>query len=182
LILGGWLWFVLTLIPNIGLVQAGAQSRADRYMYIPLIGLLLMGSGMLELHRKLGRELATGSVGLSPGSHWPLATRHFVMAREFGTRFAIKFLAMAAVLMCSVGSVRQVGYWHDSTTLFTRAVAMDDRNWVAQLGLGMALTQQRRFDEARPHLEDAAELSGHSAEVEKRLALWDRLRGNRESR
>jgi tetratricopeptide (TPR) repeat protein len=146
-LLAGWLWFVLTLAPNIGLVQAGAQSWADRYMYLPLIGVLLMIPAVGEMIAKRIRPQA------------------------------LCCLATVAVLCLSLVSIRQVTFWRNSTTLFTRAVEIDRQNWMAQLGLGMALTQERRFDEARPHLELALALSGHASEVQKRLDVYYRLRG-----
>ena len=116
----GWLWFVGTLVPVIGLIQSGGQAMADRYTYIPLIGLVII--------------VAWGVCDALTGIRY---------------RKIILSLSTAAVLS-SLGAVswRQAGYWHDDITLYKHATeVVPDNGWAYRL-LGRALNQQGKFDEA----------------------------------
>ena len=145
----GWGWFLLTLLPNIGLIQAGPQCRADRYTYLPLLGVFI----------------ALTTVGKSLLIRW----------KAIGTG---EGLGLAVLGLCGVLSFQQLQYWRESAALFARAVALQGNNWVARLGLGMALTQERRFDEALLHLQYARTLPGNAAETERRLAVCYQWMGN----
>lgn len=126
----GWLWYLGTLLPVIGLVQVGLQSRADRYTYIPLVGVFIMLSwGLCDLFR--AARLPRGS-----------------------------FAAVATVVLaaCSVISWRQVGLWRDSETLFKHALAVTTGNFAIEGNLGGALLRENRLDEAMGHLEAATRL------------------------
>jgi protein O-mannosyl-transferase len=118
----GWLWFLVTLLPVIGLVQVGAQSMADRYSYFPLIGIFL-------------------AIAFS--------------AQTLAVRFSFlkTWLAVAAILMlgsCLVLTERQLRYWHDSESLFTHALEVDQSD-TAHICLGIALEGQNRPSEALTH-------------------------------
>jgi protein O-mannosyl-transferase len=139
LILFGWLWFILTLLPNIGLVQVGPQSMADRYTYIPLIGVFLMLGGF-------ARELRI---------RWP----------------GLDVAAIGLLAICGILSFRQLDHWKDGTAVFNRAVALNPDNWVAQIGLGAALTKERRFEEALPHLRRGLHLSRNPADAHRQLGI-----------
>jgi len=116
----GWFWFVGTLIPVIGLVQVGLQSYADRYTYIPSIGLfILVAWGLPELLSK-----------------WPY-------------RKAVLGVSMAVVLTAmGFCAHRQAGYWKDSVTLFSRALKVTQNNHVAYYNLGNAYGNLGRHQEA----------------------------------
>jgi tetratricopeptide (TPR) repeat protein len=116
----GWLWFVGTLVPVIGLVQAGAQAMADRYMYIPSIGLFVLIVWGLE---------------------------SFLSARVSNKPI---FIAASVVTLsaCVVCTHIQLGYWRSSETLFRHAVAVVPDNYLAYDNLGKALQDQGRKDEA----------------------------------
>ncbi|MFH1136597.1 MAG: tetratricopeptide repeat protein [Pseudomonadota bacterium] len=120
--LTGWLWFLISLTPVIGLVQVGMQSLADRYTYLPLIGIfIVLAFGLADLvqdRRPSGKIAAT--------------------------------LAAAAVLALAVLCHRQVGYWQNGETLFSRALAVTSNNTVASNGLGLHLFGARRYAEAEP--------------------------------
>jgi tetratricopeptide (TPR) repeat protein len=119
-LLVGWLWFVGTLVPVIGVIQVGSQSRADRYMYIPAIGLSI--------------ALVWGINSLCHS--WP---------RRFQV-FAVPSIAgLAACLFCTRV---QVGYWHDSERLFRHAIAAVPNNYLGYNGLGKALDDLGRKEEA----------------------------------
>ena len=102
-----WLWFLGTLVPVIGLVQVGGQTMADRYSYIPSIGMFLVVVwGTAELTRSLSRRtLALGTAAA---------------------------LALAA---CSAQTLHQLAYWRNTETLFRHAVAVTDDNWMAHFNL-----------------------------------------------
>jgi tetratricopeptide (TPR) repeat protein len=126
----GWLWYVGTLVPVIGVVQVGVQASADRYTYVPLVGVFLM--------------LAWGLPDLLGDRRYP--------------RAILGAAALLAVAGCSVLSWRQAGYWHDSVTLFERTLAVTGDNYVTESNLGGTLTGQGRFDDAIRHLEEARRL------------------------
>ncbi len=134
-LLMGWGWFVVTLVPVIGLVQVGGQAYADRYTYIPMVGLLVMLIwGATEILEKLRAK-----------------------------RLAIP-LAAAACLASAVLSWVQIGYWRNSETLFRHALAVTNDNSVANHNLGSYLmTSPERLSEALPYLEAAVRIDPESA-------------------
>jgi cytochrome c-type biogenesis protein CcmH/NrfG len=116
----GWLWYLGTLIPVIGLVQVGKQLRADRYTYIPLIGLFIIIS-------------------------WFMA--EFIGKRKYGR--AVLAVSAAAVLSAlSLCTFRQLQYWRNNETLFAHATEVTENNYIALGALGMALHKQGKVDEA----------------------------------
>ena len=129
-LLVGWLWFTGTLIPVIGLVQVGVQSRADRYMYIPLIGLSIMVV-------------------------WGLAE---IAGRRAAVRPAAA--ALAAIACCALGVVAwsTAAYWENTVTLFRHAVEVTGDNWAALTVLSQALLAEDRVDEAMPYIAQALRL------------------------
>jgi protein O-mannosyl-transferase len=132
-LLTGWLWFVGTLVPVIGLVQVGNQAMADRYTYIPYIGLFVMIA-------------------------WGLAD----LAERTKLTLPIKIVPAAAVLaVLFFLTYRQASYWHDSLSLWGHALAVTSNNFVAEDGFGGALVDLGRTDEAYPHFIRAAQLQPH---------------------
>lgn len=107
-LLVGWAWFVGTLVPVLGLVQVGNQAMADRYAYVPSIGLCLVAA-------------------------WALPAPAGRGARALGTGAA----AVAAVAVLAALTVRQVGFWTSERTLFQHALDVTDGNWVAETVLGV---------------------------------------------
>ena len=124
----GWLWYAITLIPVIGLIQVGAQSIADRYTYVPLIGLFLV--------------VVWGASDLLASTS--LAIRLCASAATTGL---IAALALAAHT--------QVSYWRDTITLFTHVLEVTDDNATAHNALGLALYKQDRVDASIAHFRDA---------------------------
>jgi tetratricopeptide (TPR) repeat protein len=116
----GWFWFVVALVPVIGLVQSGAQAYADRYTYIPYIGLFIM--------------VAWGLPGLL--SKWPY--RRFVIAAS----------AVIALTVLGICAHKQAGYWKNSFTLFMHAIEATQNNYVAYNNLGGAYIDIGRYQEA----------------------------------
>lgn len=113
----GWFWFLVTLAPVIGLVQVGGQARADRYMYVPMVGLSIM-------------------------IVWGLAD--FVALRPATGRWAMG-LGLAACVAMGVATWNQSQYWKDTNTLFQHAIEMDPRNYLAWDYLGRALLESDTF-------------------------------------
>ncbi|MCX5737521.1 MAG: tetratricopeptide repeat protein, partial [Proteobacteria bacterium] len=130
-LLVGWLWFLGTLVPVIGLVQIGGQSMADRYAYVPFWGLLIALTWT-------GWDLVQ-----SPGAG--RAVRGAVLAGV---------AALLAIL--GVQTFRQAEEWHDSIALFEDAVADTDRNYVAHRALAGQYFNRGDFAQALHHAEEGA--------------------------
>jgi len=123
----GWLWFLVALVPVIGLAQIGMQSMADRYLYLPGLGIyIILAWG--------GRDLAA----YRPPLRVPLAAA-----------------AGLALIAYSAVSWFQIGTWRDSRTLYERAIAVTHDNYLAQAALGAWFRTQGRSDEAAQHLQEA---------------------------
>ena len=153
-LLVGWLWYVGMLIPVIGLVQVGMQARADRYMYLPLIGLSI--------------ALAWGAADLVRGR---LARRVLAL----GGAVAVTALAVAAWV--------QVGYWRDSITLFERALAVAPNSDYAHKRLATVHLRAERLEQAEYHYSRVFELApekGRSDLVRFKIGMADHLAGRRE--
>jgi tetratricopeptide (TPR) repeat protein len=137
----GWLWYLGTLVPVIGIIQVGRQAMADRYTYIPLTGLFMI--------------VAWGVCDLLENVRY---------------RKIILSLSAAAVLLpLGVVSWRQAGYWHDDITLFKRGTqAVKDNSWAYQL-LGHALVREGRFDEAISSYKESIRLVPDSMEAQNDL-------------
>ncbi len=119
-LLAGWLWFIVTVAPVSGIVQAGAQGMADRYTYLPLIG---VGFALVWGTREILRRLRPPAL--------------------------LTATAAAAILIVLGASSRtQTGYWRDGATLFDRAGAVTEGNWFAAYNAGVALARQGRTGEA----------------------------------
>jgi protein O-mannosyl-transferase len=130
-LLMGWLWFLGTLVPVIGLVQVGVQSMADRYTYIPLIGLFVMAAwGVPELTAEWRRQRTVLAISAA--------------------------LLIAALSICSW---LQVGYWRDSITLFSHALSVTHDNYVAHDNLANALVKEGRDEEAIDHFYQALRIN-----------------------
>jgi len=130
-LLTGWLWFLGTLVPVIGLVQVGDQAMADRYAYIPLVGIFIMIA-------------------------WEIAD--LADSKQIG--LVVRVIPAACVLLAlSFATNRQLGYWSSNYDLWTHAVAVTGRNFIAQDNLGGALLWLGKTDEAYLHFQAAAEIN-----------------------
>jgi Flp pilus assembly protein TadD len=140
-LLVGWLWFVGTLVPVIGLVQVGAQAMADRYSYVPSVGMLVLTIwGADELTRR-----------------W----RHHAVV--------LSLAGVVAIILCFVSTRQQLGYWRDGETLFRRAIAITGANVVACQNLGCALEKDGHFDEAIGQFKIALDLQPDNADLHSNL-------------
>jgi tetratricopeptide (TPR) repeat protein len=131
----GWAWYLVILLPVLGLVQIGEQARADRYTYIALVGIFLICIKEAEHVLAWWRERSTAN---------PAIANRFVLAAT------VTILAAAGVT-----SWHLTHYWHDSVSVFTRAVAVTENNYLAHANLAAALFERGVKDEARQHYRTA---------------------------
>lgn len=126
-LISGWLWFLGTLVPVIGLVQVGSQAMADRYTYVPSIGLFVaVVFGLADL-----------------AENWRLPKPLIAIAS-----------ALALLLLSSLTAI-QVSRWRDSLTLFPYVLSVTSNNRVVENNLGSALGQTGKHAEAIPHFAEA---------------------------
>ena len=129
-LLVGWLWFLGTLVPVIGIVQVGGQIMADRYFYVPSIGLLMaLVFGLADIAKswRVGPLLSAGA-------------------------------AAAVLLILATLTNAQIQRWHDSFTLFEHTLAVTPPNLRIEHNLGVALGVIDRYDEAAAHFEKALQI------------------------
>jgi tetratricopeptide (TPR) repeat protein len=129
-LLVGWLWFLGTLVPVIGIVQTGSQAMADRYTYLPHVGLFVAVA-------------------------W--SAREFAVRSRIHARVTAG-LAAAMLVALGAATYRQTLVWADSVTLFEHALAVTDDNWLAHNNLGDALAKEGRLEAAASHFESALRL------------------------
>jgi len=122
----GWFWFLGMLVPVIGLVQVGIQSMADRYTYLPIVGIFVMLAWS-------GAEVAATS-------------------RSFSKAVAV--LGLVVLVSAPLVTSIQLRSWRDSETLFQHAIAVTKNNYFAHTMLGRVLANRGRFDEAQAHFEE----------------------------
>lgn len=136
-LLVGWLWFLGTLVPVIGLIQVGDQAMADRYTYIAHVGVFLMVSwGAADLIR----------------AHAAL-------------RIPVIAASMAALVALAATARAQVARWENTETLFTYAISITEKNAFAHLNIATVLLFEDRRDEARQHFLSAVEADPHSGQA-----------------
>ena len=126
----GWFWFLGTLVPVLGLVQVGDAAMADRYAYIPLIGVFVM--------------IAFGT------ADWAEARRLTKSAAVAGFILLLPLAFLAH---------QQIGYWRSNVDLWTHTLAVTDNNFIAEDNLGGALILEGKEEEAFPHFEAAARIN-----------------------
>ena len=149
-LLVGWLWYLGTLVPVIGFVRAGAQAMADRFTYIPLIGIFII-------------------------TVWGIADR---VARRRDGHIVCCVAAVLAVAGSTVLAARQLAYWRDTMSLFQHAVDVTRDNYVAHGMLGTALLQAGRADDAFAHLSETVRIEPSSYRENHSLGLILAARGD----
>ncbi|MFA5205027.1 MAG: tetratricopeptide repeat protein [Lentisphaeria bacterium] len=154
----GWLWYGISLGPVVGLVQVGGQSMADRYTYVPLIGVFIMIAWGVPA---LVRRCAGG---------WADRINHCVLP----------VLAVLVLAVCVPLTWRQCGFWQDSIAVFSRALAVTNDNALAHNNLGVALTSAGRYEEGGKHFEEALRLNPKYADAHSNLGVILGMRGQNE--
>jgi tetratricopeptide (TPR) repeat protein len=142
-LLFGWCWFLVTLLPVIGIIQVGGQSLADRYTYIPLIGLLVM--------------MAWGI----PAFMQNLPFRKFIL-----TTLALLTITTSAIL-----TWHQLDYWQDSITLYRHTLRVAGGSFVIHNNLGLALADEGLLDEAIGEYQKAIEINPSSVAARSNLGV-----------
>lgn len=127
----GWLWYLGTLIPVIGLIQAGSQAMADRYTYLPSIGIFIMVAWGAAEFLARGRLRKIG-LGISAG------------------------LLLAILMICTRMQVR---HWQNNLTLYKHVLAVTENNSIIHNSYGCALFEKGQLDEAVTHLKEAVRIS-----------------------
>ena len=145
----GWFWYLGTMVPMIGLVQVGNQAMADRYAYLPFVGLFVM--------------VVWGSAE---------AANRFSM-KEYAAVAALVIL----IAFCAV-TYRQLAYWHDDFSLWSHTLAVTHRNFVAEDNFGNALIQAGRYDEGIAHFRAAAEIEPGDPVSEINLGIYAQQHGD----
>jgi protein O-mannosyl-transferase len=132
----GWLWFLGTLVPVIGLVKVGDAAHADRYTYFPAVGIFIAGVfGVWNLLKH------------------PRAQKIFIAA------------SLVGLIACIALTEYQLPFWHDSETLFRRALAVTENNSTAHLNLGAALETEGQANEALKEYRESLRLDPYSFET-----------------
>lgn len=142
-LLMGWIWFGVTLAPMVGLIQVGGQARADRYMYVPAIGIALAVAFFLQTLAEKRPPLRRPLIALG-----------------------------SIVVLIWVGLARhQVGYWQNTLKLFTRAVELNSDNQMAHDKLGVTYWNHEEAERSEGHFKRALEVRPEWGESRLRLAL-----------
>lgn len=144
----GWLWYLGTLVPVIGLVQIGAQARADRYTYIPLIGIFI------------------ALVWLA------------VVLEKRVPRRALAVVGVVVLAACAIATRAQLRHWRDTETLFRHALNVTENNFPAHVNLGLALSARGEYDEAADHFAAATAIEPNAVEAWYNLGGAYFLQGN----
>jgi protein O-mannosyl-transferase len=140
-LLMGWLWYLVMLLPVLGIIQAGVQAHADRYTYLPQIGLYV---ALAWLAAEWAAKFHAG--------HW--------------TTGSLMALVLGALLICAW---KQTAYWKNSETLWTHTLACTAANCVAHNSLGNALEQMGKAEDAISHYEQAVAIKPDYAEAHANL-------------
>jgi tetratricopeptide (TPR) repeat protein len=146
----GWLWFLGTLIPMIGIITVGEQTMADRYAYIPFIGLFIaIVWTMREVTERQGVPTLWRSVGV-----------------------------VAVLLVLGILTHRQLGYWHDDETLWRYTLSVTDGNYVAHNNLALIYAEAGRTEEAIVEFQAATSLHRYPPNQVLALAFYELKNGH----
>lgn len=149
-LLAGWLWFLGALVPMAGFVQVGVQSMADRYAYIPFLGLFVM--------------LSWGAADLVKARNIPR------LVPVLGTGLLSLALAWQAHT--------QIGYWRDNMTLWGHTLDVTRNNYIAEDGMATALLLQGRTEEAVGHFRNAVRINPQDPFANLNIGTYEQQRGN----
>jgi tetratricopeptide (TPR) repeat protein len=151
-LLAGWAWYLIALLPVLGIVQVGEQAMADRYTYLPHVGLFIalvwLAAELLRKTPRAGRNLAAAAG---------------VVLVFFGVLTSI-----------------QIGYWKDEETLYRHTLQIAPGNRIVHYNLALVLIAKGVYPEAEEHLREAVRLRGDYAEAHNNLGNLLAMRGDRE--
>ncbi len=149
-ILFGWLWYLGTLFPVIGIVQVGTQAMADRYTYVPLIGLfvsIVWGASDFAKTWRYGAAAITGGI-------------------------------MVILSVVTILTWVQISYWKNSVALFSHAIEVTSKNSLAHYNMASVLTDQNKIDEAIRHYNESVKLKPQHKEAHYNLGLLMAQKGD----
>ena len=146
----GWFWFLGSLVPMIGLVQVGVQSIADRYAYIPFLGLFLIVTWLVF---------------------------DWVHARRISTALTA-IPALALLLVLGILTYHQVGYWHDIQSFWTRTLELTENNYIAHDTLAEYLADHGQIEEATAHFRAALFINPDDLPANLGVGTYEHLHGN----
>jgi len=150
-LLAGWFWFLGSLVPMIGVVQVGEQAMADRYAYLPFVGLFVM-------------------------LVWGIAD--FAQARQISPRF-LQMAAAGVLAALSFLTYRQIGFWRDSETLWTHALEVSGTgNYKAHFNLAVIYDAQGRYDEAIQQFRAAENPRDDDPRIHLGMGVYDQRHGH----
>lgn len=146
----GWFWYLGTLVPVIGLVQVGPQRMADRYTYIPLIGVfIIIAWGLSDISKKWRYQ-----------------------------KVVLSIFSGAVLLFLMVCTWVQVGYWQNGIALFKHTIRLTQNNTIAVCALGEALDRHGKYDDAVRHYLKALKMNPNYAEAHYDLGVTLERQGN----
>ncbi len=146
----GWLWFLGTLVPTLGIVQVGIQSMADRYAYVSFVGLFII--------------MCWGAADLGQHLHLPTAL--------------LPSISVAVLLVFAVMARREISYWQSDEVLWTHTLQVTTGNWMAESQLGTALAIEGRIEEALPHFYQTLAIAPSDSDANMGIAIYQLQRGN----
>jgi hypothetical protein len=152
-LLVGWFWFLGTLVPMLGFEGVGYEGRqgiADRYAYLPFIGLFIM--------------ICWGIAEWAERKHVPAAV--------------LRGVSVAVLLVLGVVAYRQLGFWRDNVTLWSHAVNVTDGNFLAENNLGKALLADGRAEEGVTHFYKAVAIYPDDPVANLNIGIYEQKRGN----
>lgn len=149
-LLAGWLWYLVTLVPVIGLIQVGNQAMADRYSYLPSIGLYIMAAwGVSDLMKNNGHKVEI-----------------------------LTLLAGVAVIASTTLTWRQLGYWRDNISLYQHTLRLTTGNYLIHYNLGLAFAEKGNLNDAIREYEEALRIRPTYADAHYDLGVALANRGD----
>jgi Flp pilus assembly protein TadD len=196
-LLVGWLWFLGTLVPAIGLIQVGGHAIADRYTYLPVVGVLILvawGAGEAAANFQSSSSSSSSSSSRSititrtttrtsmrttsaPADVGGYPTPADGVPHGTWARAALAVAAGLTIVLCAALTRQLLGDWRDSETLFRHALAVTKDNYIADNNLGVALYQKGQPDEAIPLFREAKRLNPRDPEGHHNLGLALAMKG-----
>ena len=159
----GWLWYLGTLVPVIGLVQVGEQAMADRYTYVPLIGIFIaVVWGVVRVVERAVEPAVGGSVARGPAAR---------VKASGPIGYALGVVGALALVPLFVLTRVQTGYWANDLTLFQHALSVTTDNWMAHNNLGGVFSESGRTEEAISQFEEVLRIRPDHAEANYNLGL-----------
>jgi hypothetical protein len=146
----GWLWFLGSLVPMLGIVQVGIQGMADRYAYVSFLGLfIIICWGVAEIGERF----------------------HF-------SPVVLPTVSVAALLLLALLARKQIDYWQNDVDVWAHTLQVTTGNWIAESQLGTALAIDGRVEEAIPHYRKALALEPYDADANMGIGIYELRQGN----